>query len=288
MKNCFLYVFFLFVLVSCSISVGNDLSIESVDLVNGFTVNWRSEMNQKQKDVISTLLSNMVYVKGSNFLMGAHVESYGRFNEYPSHFVALSDYYICKYEVSQEQIDILIHDGIPHDFNYGYDDWEYFLKVINEMTGLPFDFPTEAQWEYASRGGLLGADYEYPGSEDWQSIWVQDTDLLITAKPNELGLYNMADHYSEWVKDFYSEYNCSSSGWWIGVIDVDPLCTLGNVHVVRGGNSQSYQKLSGYYYSEDYSFMNCYKDYKCCRSTSRLYHDGKSSLISCRLVLPIL
>ena len=164
-------------------------------------------------------------------------------NEKPTHQVTLSDYMIAKTEVTQELWQAVM--GSNPSYFWGYDspveqvswfDCQEFIMKLNSLTGLNFRLPTEAEWEYAARGGNKSKGYKYSGSNDIGSVaWYRDnsssrTHAVATKSHNELGLYDMSGNVWEWCSDWYGSYSSDSqtnpkgpsSGYYI---------------VVRGGGS---------------------------------------------------
>lgn len=256
----------------------------SAELVNGFNVEWRKNVSETKKNVIREILNDMIYVKGGLFLMGATQEQeiYARHNEKPAHYVKISDYYIGRRELTIEQIEILLNtefssfekeQGAP---NFIWDDWAYVMNVIEECTNVKVDFPTEAQWEYAARGGIYSKGYIYPGGNS-----IEDAE----GSENELGLVDLTKGHSEWCKDAYNEYSNSP-------IEIDPYYIQGLGHIVRGGNVKSITEQSDYFktFATYDSFSSCYDDVRNCRVSARSYSKDSRSLntyISCRLVVNI-
>ena len=141
----------LFLIISCTKSL-EDVP-PSVEIINGFNVEWRKNVSETKKNVIREILNDMIYVKGGLFLMGAtqEQETYARHNEKPAHYVKISDYFIARKELPIEHIEILMNtnfssfeksQGAPDFF---WDDWAYVMKVIEEYSNVKVDFPTEAQ-----------------------------------------------------------------------------------------------------------------------------------------------
>ena len=172
---------------------------------------------------------NMVLVKGGTFTMGA-TEDQGDdtdSDEVPTHLVTLSDYYIGETEVTQQLWTAVMGEGpIPYDGdqhpmkNLSYDDCILFIQKLNGMTGRRFHLPTEAQWEFAARGGNLSEHYMFAGSNDIDQVgWYADNSWnqgkkspnfgnhpVGSKKPNELGIYDMSGNVWEWCHDYYSKY----------------------------------------------------------------------------------
>ena len=167
----------------------------------------------------------MVYVSGGTFTMGATSEqgSDAENDEKPAHNVTLSGYYIGKYEVTQELWEAVMGsnpscfkgDNLPVERVSWYDVRE-FLRKLNAMTGKNYRLPTEAEWEFAARGGNSSRGYKYSGSNSLGSVaWYYDnsgsrTHAVGTKSPNELGIYDMSGNVLEWCQDWYGSYSSSS------------------------------------------------------------------------------
>ena len=181
----------------------------------------------------------MIKVEGGTFQMGSE-NGYG--SEKPVHSVTLSGYYIGETEVTQElwkavmgsNPSIWKGDNLPVE-NVTWDDCQEFISKLNQKTGRRFALPTEAQWEFAARGGNKSQGYEYSGSNNiddvawyWDNSSVQ-THLVGTKLANELGLYDMSGNVCEWCADWYDGYSSSSQK--------DPTGPeTGSFRVYRGGN----------------------------------------------------
>ena len=168
----------------------------------------------------------MVYVKGGTFTMGATAEqrSDADDDEKPTHSVTLSDYYIGKYEVTQAQWRAIMGSNPSHftgDNNpveqVSWEDVQKFIKKLNKKTGKKFRLPTEAEWEYAARGGNKSKGYKYSGSNNISEVaWYDDissnmhTHPVGQKSPNELGIYDMSGNVYEWCQDWSGSYSSSS------------------------------------------------------------------------------
>ncbi len=193
--------------------------------------NWDSSVTTEQKRILGALIDNMVAVKGGTFWMGAQSTDPNGQNydsdafdwESPVHRVTLSDYNIGKYEVTQEEWQAVMGKN-PSYFKgskrpvekVSYKDCQEFIRRLNALTGLEFMLPTEAQWEYAARGGNMSKGYKYSGSNDLNSVaWYTDnsgseTHPVGQKQPNELGLYDMTGNVWEWCSDWYGSYSSGS------------------------------------------------------------------------------
>jgi formylglycine-generating enzyme required for sulfatase activity len=154
--------------------------------------------------------------------------------------------------------------------------------LLTYYTGIDFTFPTEAQWEFAARGGKQSKGYLYPGSNKWEEVYADDLNGIDDTVPNELGLYNMANRRSEWCADAYSEYTDSP-------MPTNPVVTVGEGHVVRGGCHVS-TGVYAFWHSTSavgVSYSDVYDDWRMSRPTARARHKSKSWNIGCRPVINI-
>lgn len=189
----------------------------------------------------------MIYVKGGEFMMGANEQDYeSRDNEKPAHKVILSDYWIGETQVTQELWQAVMGNN-PSCFKgeklpieqVSWNDCQLFISKLNELTGQHFCLPTEAQWEYAARGGHLGKanDYKYSGSQKIADVawYVRNSSLkthqIATKKSNELGLFDMSGNVCEWCQDGYMRYKKNMQKNPTGREDIGSI-----FHVYRGGS----------------------------------------------------
>ncbi len=247
-------------------------------VVKGFMAGGMSEA-EKQKE-ITKLIDNMVTVQGGTFKMGCTKEQEeGCYDsEKPVHSVTLSSYQIGKYEVTQAQWRAVMGSD-PEKLKFkgcdkcpvervSWEDIQDFIKALNKKTEKKFRLPTEAEWEFAARGGTKSKGYKYAGSNDIGSVaWYGDnsagkTHVVGGKKPNELGLYDMSGNVYEWCSDWYgADYYGSSPE------DNPKGITLGRSRVLRGGSWNGYPYFARvayrhfsnpYYRSLSYGFRLAY------------------------------
>jgi formylglycine-generating enzyme required for sulfatase activity len=174
--------------------------------------------------VLARLIDNMVPVDGGTFWMGANPEDSEAYDdEKPRHQVTLSGFSIGRYEVTQEEWEAVMGSN-PSYFkgakrpveDVSWDDCQEFIRKLNEKTGKQFRLPTEAEWEYAARGGNKSQGYKYSGSNNFGAVaWYggnsgNQTHDVGQKSPNELGLYDMSGNVWEWCQDWYDDYSSSS------------------------------------------------------------------------------
>ena len=180
---------------------------------------------------------NMIKVQGGTFTMGATAEqgSDADSDEKPTHQVTLSDYYIGETEVTQELWQAVMGTTIQEQAKKGtyvtslygvgnsypmyyisWDDCQTFITKLNQLTGKNFRLPTEAEWEYAARGGQKSKGYKYAGSNTLSDVaWYEDNSsnkahLVKQKQANELGLYDMSGNVWEWCQDWYGRYRSNA------------------------------------------------------------------------------
>ena len=202
----------------------------------------RSHISKTQKTftIPGTGVSfDMVYVEGGTFNMGSN-DSDAESDEKPVHRVTLSDYYIGETEVTQELWEVVMKSN-PSSFkgsdkpveSVSWDDCQEFIQRLNHLTGLNFDLPTEAEWEYAARGGNKSRGYKYSGSNivddvAWHSENTSYSTQPVRSKmPNELGIYDMSGNVWEWCSDWRGGYSSSAQ--------INPIGPSSGTNRVRRG-----------------------------------------------------
>ncbi len=206
---------------------------EQSELVGNFSFKVKGSYEGKEEEkkdlptdysfTIDGVKFEMVYVEGGDFMMGYDSKRDGNDkqmdNAKPLHKVELDGFWIGKYEITQKQWKVIMGknpsnfkgDNLPVETIYR-DDCQKYLKKLNEKTGKNFNLPTEAQWEYAARGGKKSQNFKYAGSNDLDKMgWYSynsdsKTHEVGTKKPNELGIYDMSGNVWEWCLDYYDQY----------------------------------------------------------------------------------
>ena len=194
----------------------------------------------------------MKHVKGGTFMMGAtDNDAMAEADEKPAHSVSVVDYYIGETEVTQELWKAVMGNN-PAKFkgencpieNVSYNDCVRFVEKLSQLTGRHFRLPTEAEWEYAARGGQRSKGYMYAGANDTTSVAWLNTDSLwarhmpvATKRPNELGLYDMSGSVWEWCDTAYEPYQGARGNWFNRLI-------RNRFKVVRGGGFRGFARYA--------------------------------------------
>ena len=243
--------------------------------------------NARKEKKFSLSEMEMVFVEGGSFRMGS---DFGNDDEKPIHNITLSSFYIGKYEVTQSQWEGVMNNNpsfhrgcgnCPVE-NVSWNDIQEYIIKLNSQTGLKYSLPTEAQWEYAAKGGVKSRGYAYSGSNDIHDVaWYfensetlghndgekpisfgRNTHAVREQNANELGIYDMTGNVNEWCTDWFGPYQSFS--------ETNPSgLASGQFHVVRGGGWNDIEDI--------------------CRNASRDWLSAfeKNSNCGFRLVLPV-
>lgn len=210
---------------------------------------------QTETIVVKGVPFTMVAVEGGSFMMGSpddDPDAGGIYSdEKPQHRVKLSNFAIGQTEVTQALWKVVMGDNPSSHKGYkkpvewvSWDKCQTFISKLNALTGRTFRLPTEAEWEYAARGGKNSKGYKYAGSNDIDEVaWninnsEETTHIVGTKNPNELGLYDMSGNVWEWCQDWYDWTYYSNSP------EINPCNTTevtsddeaDHQHIHRGGS----------------------------------------------------
>lgn len=210
---------------------------------------------------------SMKFVQGGSFMMGNDADA----NASPAHPVTLSNYYISETEISQGTWYNVM--GEPSDWansiapvNYrSYDDIQRFIEKLNQKSGYRFRLPTEAEWEYAARGGVRSRGYMYSGGNTIDEVALRYADFAVKTKnANELELYDMSGDVAEYCSDWYGPYSADA-------VTNPTGPASGEFRVIRGGYR--------YDAEERYQVWN--------RANTNDYWGGNTDAVGFRLVMAV-
>ena len=210
--------------IYCDVNADGQVDISDVNIVINIMLG-KDQPDNPENDTVTTYTVNgvsfkMVKVNGGTFMMGATAGESYLGNGLPVHEVTLSSFCIGQTEVTQELWQAVMGSN-PSYFtgdpkrpveNVSWEDCQEFIAQLNQLTGETFGLPTEAQWEYAARGGEKSHHYRYAGSNGiYEVAWYESnsnqmTHTVATKQPNELELYDMSGNVSEWCSDWISGY----------------------------------------------------------------------------------
>ena len=197
------------------------ISIRAIALAMTFVFSSSYAQNSNKTFTVKGVSFTMVYVEGGSFIMG---DTSGNPNELlnmnkPPHRVTVSSFMIGKTEVTQALWKAVMGNnpsstkGNSHPVEYvSWNDCQKFITKLNKLTGQHFRLPTEAEWEFASRGGVKSRGYKYSGSNNIDKVaWYGNNSYLktqpvATKTPNELGIHDMSGNVSEWCQNWTYSY----------------------------------------------------------------------------------
>lgn len=211
---------------------------------NEFIPNINDTISQELKVVLYQILNNMIYVEGGSFLMGEPLDSNAENQSAMPQFEEIvGNFYLGRYEVTQEEYSLIMGTSCNAYYpdpkrpveNISWVDGYNFMEQLKELTGLPFRYPTEEEWEYAARGGNKSMGYKYIGSDQFDETTVsistmEEEPQLHTLPvgqlaPNELGFYDMGGNVWEFTEnDWRPDYVTEADNSW---------------KVIRGGSFRS-------------------------------------------------
>lgn len=209
-------------IVSDSLEQTNVKATETEPSPNTFNDTTNHPIPTTYIEKIGNISVKMIWVEGGTFHMGSNG---GKRDEKPIHKVTLDGFWISETEVTQllwehimgksdSSLDSGAGDNYPM-YGVSYDDASSFCVNISNVTGKQYTLPTEAQWEFAARGGNYSKKTKYSGSDDIEAVANSYANIIIgdneampvkSKLPNELGIYDMSGNVSEWCKDWYGPY----------------------------------------------------------------------------------
>ena len=237
--------------------------VESVG-VYGYGEGPDSQPGEVQTVTVNGVSFRMITVEGGSFQMGS---TDGDDDEMPVHEVSLNSFAIGQTEVTQELWQAVMESN-PSNFTgnkrpvekVSWNQCQTFISKLNQLTGKNFRLPTEAEWEYAARGGNKSKGFTYSGSNNIDDVaWYKSnsnnaTHDVGTKAPNELGIYDMSGNVYEWCQDWYGENYYSKS-----VVNNPTGATSSNSRVLRGGSwaddSKDCRNTYRYDYAPTYDFF---------------------------------
>ena len=219
-----------------------------IEAGKAFTLNGQLNKAEGSSDVEHIKVAgtdfNMIFVEGGSYMMGNENDEYAK----PVHRVVLSDFFISETEVTEDLWTKVLGKPLNNPRGPQYpairitlSEIDQFLNKLNQLTGRKFRLITEAEWEYAARGGKKSKGYKYSGSNDLEAVaWYNEYNQgkghpheVKQKQPNELGIYDMTGNAIELCQDHYDIHFYEKENNMVN--PVSPLQRSG-FRVCRGGD----------------------------------------------------
>lgn len=225
-------------------NIDGNINISDVTTLIDYLLSGKWQWERDMTFTVNDVTFKMIHVKGGTYTMGATEEqgNDATDNEKPTHEVSLSGYFIGETEVTQALWFAVMGQSPSYFRNrlnnpveqISWNDCQEFIYRLNQMTGKKFRLPTEAEWEFAARGGTMSKGYKYAGGDTIDNVaWYNNnsssnTKPVATKAPNELGLYDMSGNVWEWCQDWSNGYGHEDQTNPVGY-------SSENTHFLRGG-----------------------------------------------------
>ena len=244
-------------------------------------------------ETVNGVSFKMIYVEGGTFTMGDIND-----NDNLAHKVSLSNYHIGETEVTQSvwkavmgyNNSIYKGDNLPVE-NISWYEAQEFCEKLSNLTGKSYSLPTEAQWEYAAKGGKYSRGYKFSGSNNYLDVaWLEseyDNAFPVAEKrPNELGIYDMTGNVWEWCYDWYDKYSKKTQTDPIGILDGEFKVLRGsgfaflNFAIMDYGNA--YREYIRPVYRSKYCGFRITLDTLSKPKSSKCYHKNPNLTLNCQ------
>lgn len=200
------------------------------------------DLKSIEKDINSGRDPQLITSSSSNSNTSSFNGQYEFRNAVPTHSVTVNPFYIGKIEVTGALWNAVMGTSYNSSLPFGNASWydcQQFIEKLNEKIGVKFRLPTEAEWEFAARGGTQSCGYCYSGSNRLYNVSTNGVNIsqpsAACKSPNELGLYDMSGSVWEWCQDWYGTYSSQKQ-----IYPKGP--NSGNEKIMRGGNYHEYRK----------------------------------------------
>ena len=231
-------------------------------------------------DILEYIKASMIKVKGGTFQMGDLLKMYHPFlniNKIGTTLVELSDFHICDHPVTNAEWARVMGISVKNEdlnrpvVNISWHQCHEFIQKLNKLTNWNFRLPTEAEWEYAARGGELSDGAVFSGKNvldmvGWYNMNSSNRFHSVKQKdPNQLGLYDMSGNVWEWCQDVYQKSYEKGPRKGLFSLERHPVknpigAIVGENRVIRGGAFNCKDTLCWVFYREKFKSSNSRAD----------------------------